>query len=263
MALRRFGAGIMFGVGPQVGSVPPTPVAFGALQDVTLDCQFTNKELYGQNIFPEAVGRGQAKVTGKAKHGRVNGNLFNSLFFGQSLVAGQTLLSLNEGGPNGTAIPGTPFQITVVNGATFVMDLGVIVQVAGASALVVGQPMTRVASAPATGQYSVNTATGVYTFASADNVSGVKVTISYTYTSASGGFSLAVNQALQGLAPNFQVVLSDPDPSGAGGMQGILYACVADKLSLPTKNGDFGITEFDWMCQANAAGNVMLLSTSE
>jgi len=68
---------------------------------------------------------------------------------------------------------------------------------------------------------------------------------------------------VQGAAPTFMVALSDPDPSGVGGMSCILYACVAEKLSLPTKNGDFGITEFDWACQANAAGNVALFSTSE
>jgi len=169
MSLRRFGAGYMFGVGP---GATPTPVAFGALQDVTLDCQFTNKELYGSNQYAEAIGRGQAKITGKAKHGRVNGQLFNSLFFGQTLSAGQTLLAINEGGPNGTPIPATPFQITVTNTATFVTDLGVINAATGI-------PLTRVVSAPAAGQYSVSAA-GVYTFASADNVSGVKVMISYT-----------------------------------------------------------------------------------
>lgn len=259
MALRRFGAGYMFGVGP---GAAPTPVAFGALQDVTLDVQYTNKELFGTNQFAEAIGRGQAKVSGKAKHGRVNGQLFNSLFFGQTLTAGQTLLAIAEGGPNGTAIPATPFTITVVNGTTFVQDLGVTVQNAGTGALVVGQPMTRVTSAPASGQYSVSAA-GVYTFAAADNTAGVKVTISYSYTAATSGFSVAINNVVQGAAPNFLIVLSDPDPSGAGGMNAILYACVAEKLSLPTKNGDFGITEFDWSCQANAAGQVALLSVSE
>lgn len=252
MALRRFGAGLMFGVGP---GATPTPVPFGALQDVTLDVQYTNKELYGSNQFAEAIGRGQAKISGKAKHGRVSGNLFNSLFFGQTLTTGQTLLAIAEGGPNGTPIPTTPFQITVVNGATFVGDLGVL-------NAATGLPLTRVASAPVAGQYSVSVA-GVYTFAAADNVSGVKVTISYYYTSAGSGFSLAINNQVQGAAPNFLVALSDPDPSGVGGMTAILYACVAEKLSIPTKNGDFGITEFDWACQANAGGQVALLSASE
>ena len=253
MALRRFGAGLMFGVGP---GATPTPVPFGALQDVTLDVQYTNKELYGSYQFAEAIGRGQAKITGKAKHGKVSGNLFNSLFFGQTLSTGQTLLAnLEATTPTGTPIPTTPFQITVTNGAFFVQDLGVI-------NFATGLPMTRVVSAPAAGQYSVSGA-GVYTFSSADNVSGVKVAISYLYTSAASGFSLAINNVVQGAAPNFLVALSDPDPSGTGGMTAVLYACVAEKLSLPTKNGDFGITEFDWSCQANAAGQVALLSASE
>jgi len=41
----------------------PTPVPFGALQDISLDFSWTMKELYGQYQMPLAVGRGAAKVT--------------------------------------------------------------------------------------------------------------------------------------------------------------------------------------------------------
>lgn len=67
-------------------------------------------------------------------------------------------------------IPGTPYQVSVVNANSAIFsDLGVVY--AGGAAL------TKVGSAPAAGQYSV--AAGVYTFAAAD--SGKAVSITYGY----------------------------------------------------------------------------------
>jgi len=55
-----------------------------------------------------------------------------------------------------------------------------------------------VASSPATGQYSVNTATGIYTFASGDT--GASVLISYTFTAATTGTQLNITNQLMGFA---------------------------------------------------------------
>lgn len=66
-------------------------------------------------------------------------------------------------------VPGTPYQVTVTNAATFIEDLGVTLS---------GTALTKVASAPATGQYSV--AAGIYTFNSAQN--GQTVIINYRWT---------------------------------------------------------------------------------
>ncbi|MFH4180992.1 hypothetical protein WDA55_23325, partial [Acinetobacter baumannii] len=62
---------------------------------------------------------------------------------------------------NGEVIPaGGTVTPVVPNSGTFVKDLGVTDAIA--------IPLKRVASAPATGQYSVDAATGAYTFAAAD-----------------------------------------------------------------------------------------------
>lgn len=67
-------------------------------------------------------------------------------------------------------IPATPFQVTVTNGATFALDLGVLY---GSTAFVA------VANSPAAGQYSVSAA-GVYTFNTADTAKSVAITYLYT-----------------------------------------------------------------------------------
>ncbi|MFX7021362.1 hypothetical protein ABTI29_21025, partial [Acinetobacter baumannii] len=81
---------------------------------------------------------------------------------------------------------------------TFVKDLGV----TDAKAI----PLKRVASAPATGQYSVDAATGAYTFAAAD--AGKTVFISFKYTATvAGAKSGVVSNLDMGYTPEFSVDL--------------------------------------------------------
>src|ERR1700729_3726633 len=49
------------------GDTHPTPTNIKILQSASLDLKATTKELFGQNIFPVAVGRSQIKVEGKLK----------------------------------------------------------------------------------------------------------------------------------------------------------------------------------------------------
>jgi hypothetical protein len=241
-----FGSGVLLGQRTDIANA--TPVNFGLVQEVTLDLSFEVKELYGQYQLPVAIGRGKGKLTGKAKMARISGLALGSLFFGQPVSAGQVATSFGET----ATIPSTPFQVTVANGATFVDDYGVV----NAST---GLPLTRVASAPAAGQYSVNMASGQYTFASADT--GKAVLISYTYTVAASGQQIAVTNQLLGITPTFQAQLY-------GTFQGLplnvkLYNCVSSKLGAATKLDDFMVPEMDFSMFANAAGNVMNISFAE
>jgi hypothetical protein len=257
-----FGSGSLYGVptydatGAAVAN--PTPQKFGVLQDVSVDFAFENKMLHGQNQFPVAVGRGKGKIGIKAKHGVINGALFNSMFFGQTIGA-NIISAVNN--VTGKAIPSTPFTLTagavenattflIPNSGTWVRDLGVLDQN--------GRPMTRVASAPATGQYTV--ATGVYVFAAADT--GLTVYISYEYSATSTTakqFSL-VNQAM-GYAPQFMAVLNNQYNGGYIHLR--FPACISSKLTLALKNDDFTIPEIDIDAFADATGNVCLIGMSE
>ncbi|WP_044561270.1 hypothetical protein [Azospirillum sp. B4] len=237
-----FGAGSLFGT--PTGVANATPVQFGTLQSVSVDIDFTLKELYGQNQFPVSVARGQAKIQGKAKTGQIQGALFNSLFFGGTSTIGQQLVALNEA----ASVPAsTPYTVTVANSTGFQADQGVVFAATGV-------PLARVASAPATGQYSVSG--GIYTFAAADT--GAALLISYGYTSATGGTVTTISNQLQGVAPTFSCVLTTP----FGGQNFVLTlnACTSNKLQLATKQGDYMQPEFDFMAFADASGTVGKLS---
>lgn len=249
-----------FGLGaciatPVAGNLAPqpTPVQFGTLQDVSVDIAGDIKELFGQNQFPDDVARGKVKITWKAKFGKILGKQLNDIYFGQTLnpTNKMELTSLNEGP---TVIPTTPFQITVANAGTFFKDLGV-------TNVATGLPFTNVASAPTAGQYSVNIATGVYTFASADNVSAISVYITYAYQSAVAAWpattqttSHIVNQKM-GYHPRFTLWLTQPYNNLQSNI--LLYQCIAAKLVWNAKNEDYTIPELDGQAMADAAGNVV------
>jgi hypothetical protein len=248
-----FGAGVIWATPLQdaYGNAiaTPTPIQLAVSQEISLDVSFDTKMLYGQNQFPVAVGRGKGKVSGKAKFAQVNGASLNSLFFGQTLSNG---IVSNVYDTTGTAIPTTPYQITptVPSSGTWSADLGV----RNAS----GRPMTRVASAPATGQYSV--AAGVYTFAAADT--GLTVFISYQYTAASTvATKSTVLNVPMGYAPVFQADIYVPYQGKS--LQITMFNAIASKLSFQTKLDDFMVPEIDFDGFANAAGNVIEYSLSE
>jgi hypothetical protein len=237
-----FGVGNIFANRTDISN--PTPVRLGTVQDVTIDLAFTLKELMGQNQAPVAVARAGIKLGGKIKMAKLNARAWNDVFFGQTLTTGALVVKVDEGGPAGTLIPTTPFQITAVNGATFVDDLGVFNAGTGAQ-------FVRVTSGPTAGQYSVSAA-GVYTFASADNVSAIKVVISYSYTqTTTGGRITALNQ-LMGSSPVFKLTLGNAFLGNASSMT--LYQCIATKLSFGQKNEDFIIPEMEFSAFADSLG---------
>src|SRR4051794_4171114 len=188
MAQFNFGAGVLWGTptfdatGAAIAN--PTPLMLAVTQEVSIDISGDIKELYGSNQFPVAVGRGKMKITGKCKYGQFNGAVMNSLFFGQTVTS--SLYSIVND-VTGAAIPSTPFTITptVPGSGTWAGDLGV----RDAS----GNPMTRVASAPTAGQYSVTA--GAYLFAAADT--GKVVFINYSYTATSTVAKTSVVQNMQ------------------------------------------------------------------
>lgn len=217
----------------------PTPQNFGILQDVQVDFAEDVKELHGQLKFPVDVSTGKAKITGKAKMANVSGSLLASLYFGETLAAGQNL-ETDETNP----IPSTPFQLTVIQTATFVRDLGVKYVASGLFLL-------RVASAPAAGQYTVS-AVGLYTFAAADV--GLSVTISYTYNSAATGKSFTITNRLMGDKPEFECWLVQKR-KGKNTLTK-LNRCISTKISHPTKLEDFTIEEFDFSSFDDGTGVV-------
>lgn len=234
MSQYSFGAGVLFGV-PKVAN--PTPVRFGALQGVDVSFNFTTKMLHGSYQFPLAVGRGTASIPCKASYGQFNANAI-AAFFGvpSDVTTGQLLVAVDEAG----TVPGSPFQITVANSATWTTDLGVRYAATGLF-------FTRVAAAPAAGQYSV--AAGVYTFNTADQG---PVLISYEYTSPSGGKRIAITNQLLGSSQFFRAELTEVFDSKRITL--VLNKCISSQLALSWKLEDFTIPDFDFQAMADDNG---------
>lgn len=238
-----FGTGDLF-FASQTGA---NPSKIGALQDVSVDFSSDIKQLFGQYQFPLDVARGKTKIEGKAASGNIDVIAFNQFFFGDTAPTGQTLRAINEA----DTVPAmSTYTITAAEAATFVEDLGVYLADTG-------EALTQVASAPATGEYSVNSTTGVYTFnvaqASAD------VLLNYLYTDT-GGNTLTINNQLMGSTPKFRMVLSQI--YNAQTFTLVLYSVVSEKLSLPFKQDDYLISDFSFQAQANAAGQIGYMSTT-
>src|SRR5215469_1186787 len=250
-----FGAGALWGTRSDTTGSGIGPDQFGILQDVQIDWEWTTKELYGQFQFPVDIARGQGKITGKAKFARIFGAIYGDLFFGQTPSSGQLTVSENEA----ATIPATtPYTVTVANAANYADDLGVF-YAGGANA---GQRLTRVTTPSAAGQYSVNLATGVYTFAAAD--ASASVLVSYLYAPSTGKKLVVTNQ-LMGFTPTFKATFyTQKSTLGVpAGLALVLNACTATKLSLPTKTDDYEIQEFDFSAFADASGAIGTLSTLE
>jgi len=113
--------------------------------------------------------------------------------------------------------------------------------------------MTRVASAPATGQYSV--AAGVYTFATADVGRRVFISYAYTFTNAQAK-RIALQNLPMGSSPAFKL-------NYLSRFQGqdcllVLESVISTKLMLfGSKNDDFSVPEIDFTAQADATGTTL------
>jgi hypothetical protein len=238
-----FGSGVL--IGTQLNVANPTPINFGLVQKVSVDTSVSVKELYGQYAFPVAVGSGTRKVQCKASLARFSGQAIGRLFYNQVPAAGSTISQFAE---VHNVPASSPYTVTVTNATHFVADQGV-------TYASNGLPLIAVSASPATGQYSVNAATGVYTFAAGDT--GAGVLISYTYTASTAGEALAIANPLIGPTSTFTATLFATDPTTNSQFSVTLNQCVASKFSFDTNIEDFAKPDFEFQAFANAAGQVM------
>src|SRR5262249_11463601 len=187
-----FGSGAVWGERTDVIGSGIGPRQFGVLQDIQIDFDWSNKELYGQLQFPVAIARGQGKITGKAKFAQILGLLYSDIFFGATPATGQFAVSQLEAA---TVPAATPYTANVATAASYKDDLGVVYASSG-------KRFNRVTTPSAAGQYSVNFATGVYTFSSAD--ASAAILVSYTYNIVTSGNKLTMTNQSMGLTPTFK-----------------------------------------------------------
>lgn len=239
-----FGAGRFFGIN-NVSS--PTPMRAYVPQDQSIDFKLATKDLYGENRLPVAVAAGTMSVTGKVTMGANSARMFADLMFSVGSSTGQILEQEQEAG----TVPGSStYTVTVANSSTWTTDLGVV----KASD---GTVFTRVASAPAAGQYSV--AAGVYTFAAADANANVK--ISYLYTQASTGEKITITNSLQGPSGSFTGVMVFP----YGNDQDVLTLnnCIPNDAGISSKQGDYAKPSFGFMASTDSSDTLGTFSFAQ
>jgi hypothetical protein len=235
MPVYNFGVGTL--IGRRTDITNPTPVRFGVLQEVTISMAGKNEKLVGQNQMPVDIARGELDITCKSKFARIQASAFNDLFFGQTVTpASGEQLAVDES----ATIPATPFHITVTNAATFKADMGVFYQSSGVQ-------LGRVAGgSEATGLYSVNEGTGVYTFSTGDTAAVVLITYRYGVTTMK---QITMVNQLMGASPTFEINLQERYQN-TGLVLGTpfvrLTACKSSKLELPMMNTKYTIPNFDF-----------------
>lgn len=225
-------------------STPTGPIQLAILGDMSLEFDQQLVELRGQNQWPEDVAIGNRSCKGKGTFAATSLYAFAALGFGDTIAlatAGTTATTYGES----QVVPATPYQVTVTHSGTFVTDLGVTLSTTG-------RQLIKVASSPATGQYSVSA--GVYTFAAADT--GLTMLISYSYTVT--GNMLTVQQHAMGYGPAFEVFLQHPYQSlPTACLNGIhLFQCKAAKFSAPEKRDGYMMSDFEFQAYANGSGKV-------
>jgi len=241
-----------FGTGTLIGRKIPssgvaTPVKFGALQGVTVDIAFTTKELYSRKQFPVDVGRGTAKLTGKAQFAQLNALAFNDIFFGNTSVAtGSRQTSIDE------ALTITANTANGSHNSTFIRDLGVTYANNGAY-------FDRVSANAVGAQYVCNETSGVYTFNTSQN--NQAILMCYQWTDASNGKTVSLANQLLGNAPTFMMILSNNYKGKAWTLE--LNSCMSSKLAMATRVEDHMIPDLDFVGFADSADQVGYLSTDE
>jgi hypothetical protein len=245
-----FGAGKLIAI-PQYDSAGtllanPTPVLLGTMQDVSLDISVDIKMLYGAKRFPVAVGQGKGKIDLKAKYADINGGVIGSLFYGKQPAAGIKGV-VTDFGASVPAVTTYTVAMAPPSSGTYVSDAGVWDATSGVQ-------LTRVASAPVAGQYSVNAGTGTYTFAAAD--AGKAMLFNYEYSAASTtAQTFNLTNDVMGYTPSFSVLMRQQTPDGKT-LTVKFNRAVSGKLSLPFKSDDFTVSDFEASIFADAADNI-------
>jgi hypothetical protein len=239
----QFGSGVLTAI-PNAGNLAanPTPMQFGLLQEIQIEIKGDTKELYDNLQIPAAIARGKIKVTGKGKMASLDPMFFSQLYFGLPTTTGVKRPVYNEAHTASASLAPTNSPVA---------DLGVIVT--GGTGFSVGTQMAAVTSAPTvSGTYYFNGT--VYAFLAADVTAGLTVALNYTWNDSTHGVTLALPAQLEGYAPQFTAVLYNNFKGQLFGIQ--LNACVLGGVSIPTKQEDFWVADFDFSCGRDASNNL-------
>lgn len=244
----NFGSGTCIGKRTDITNAKPS--FLGVLQDLEIDISVTLKELIGQYKMPVDVAPSQMKVTGKAKFARIQGASVNNLLLGQTETDSAGIdMAVAE------AVNAATTTFTVTNGTKFTEDLGLF--------YATGAQLQPVVATPSVGQYIPGVAgAGTYTINVADENTAMVVYYGYTATTL---VQLSLANQLMGGGPVFELQAKQ-DYFVEGVEKKLvmkLNACRCSKWTLPFKNTDYTIQDFEFTAFADASNNWGTFAFSE
>lgn len=187
--------------------VNPTPIQVARMTDISVKFAKDTKALEADRIA--ALGKAWVGLTAKltAKTVEWNVDAVAAILSGAATASEGRLIGVDG---EACAVPAaTPWTVTIANPTGFV-NLGIEDVTAGIAAGV-RRFMSRVASAPTTGQYSV-TSGGVYTFAAADASHALRAR--YYYSDAVVGRTIRIQNVQQRIDTPFIATLFNTNATG-------------------------------------------------
>lgn len=248
MPQSQFGSGVLFGK-PTAGNLAtnPTPMTFGILQEVQATIKGDLKKLYGMQQGPVATARGKIDISVKGKFAALDPLVYSQLYFGVDTATGMRRPVYCEAGVAAA-------ELTLTH-PTATEDLGVINVSTGKQMPCSGS------TAPGVGEYQFVAATNgtvpttaKYVFNAADVTAELAVLKNYSWPDPIGT-TLHINNQLMGTAPEIQALLYNKFKNSTFGLR--LYACVMGQISIPTKQEDFWISDFDMEASSDISGNLL------
>ena len=241
------------------GRLYATPVgggqrlSYGDLTDVSVDIKIDLKEAFGEGQYPIAVADGHRSIDIMAKHYTLRLDALGNDLAGStsSATSSATAFSYDEAG----IVPGTPYQYTLANAATYVANSAVLKAYVGTNkapttyALVTGTPVAGVSASISAG--------GVITFAAGD--AGTAFIVTYEYGN-NNGQQIQLANNFQGSTSSYQMKLAKRDRSpidnSIGQLIFTLNAVRFGGIKLDYKEGDFTVYERSFKAFADPTGVV-------
>lgn len=214
------------------------------LQEMSVEFKADQKMLFGRKQMASAVARGKVNISGKGKLATFDPVLANQLYFGMPTTTAGTRIQDSELHALNAS---TSAVITVAppNAGVFQVDYGVINGVTGIQ-------MIYTSAAPiAENQYSVNLATGAYTFFNGETATSVSISYGYSSTTGSGFTVTAQNM---GYGPTFKMTLANTFQGK--GLYVTLNSCTLTDYSIPTKQDDFWVSDISFVAQLDPGGTL-------
>jgi hypothetical protein len=232
-----------------------TPLRVGLVQSVSFEVDLKLKPVYGVGVFPVGYGSGQGSVKGKLKMSSISGYALNYMMFGQTSAPGEGYQIIYNA-PN--AVPAsTPWTVVI---AAAKQDLGVF-YAPGTTypSGVFSQQLTQITGSPsAAGTYEFTASSGTYTFGTADASKAILITYA-TQPTTPWYEQYQFANLPQGQPPVFGVQFA-PLFNGQS-VRVTMPNCVASKISLPTKQGDWVEYEVDF--EAFTVGEAGMIFTQD